>query len=62
MITPSADGTTGRLVGGLAVMLIFGNELSTVVLLPIALDAAWLVACVVVLVIRKTTSIPPHRQ
>jgi hypothetical protein len=61
MIIPSADKTTGRLVGSLAVMLISGNELSVAVLLTIVPDMGWLVVRAVVLLIRKTTSIPPHR-
>ncbi|MDP6526736.1 MAG: hypothetical protein QGH15_21245 [Kiritimatiellia bacterium] len=62
MITPSADGTTGRLVGSLTMALIFGNELSSVVLLPIALDVIWLVARAVLSVAKKMKLTPPRKQ
>jgi hypothetical protein len=62
MIPPSVDRTAGRLVGGLVVMLVLGGESSTITMLPTTLDAGYLVACIVLLVIRKMKSTPPHKQ
>jgi len=46
MTAPSADETAGRLLGTFIVLLVLGREVSAIALLPIALDASWLIGWV----------------